>query len=67
MEKETSNMEKIKCPCCGKSEVDEFDICVFCRWENDLIQLDDPDYRGGANVMSLNEAREAYARGDEVK
>lgn len=48
---------KIKCPCCGKTEVGEYDICDNCHWENDPIQRDHPDYDGGANHISLNEAR----------
>ena len=59
--------KKIKCPCCGKAYVDEYEICDECSWENDPIQLDDPDFDGGANDMSLNEAREAYRNGREVK
>lgn len=49
-----------KCPVCGKSELQEYDICDFCGWENDLIQLDDPNYAGGANSLSLNEARKKW-------
>lgn len=59
--------EKIPCPCCGKTRVDEFDICDECFWENDPVQFDDPDFAGGANEMSLNEAREAYREGREVR
>ena len=57
---------KHKCPVCGEYEFEEhgsFDICEVCRWEDDPIQEKDPDYRGGANKMSLNEARDAYAKG----
>lgn len=60
-------MESIKCPCCGQTDVDEFDICEVCGWENDLVQLDDPDYSGGANEMSLNEARAAFREGRKVR
>ena len=55
--------EKIKCPVCGKYEFDEendFDICEVCGWENDGLQMDNPDYKGGANKESLNEARKIY-------
>ena len=58
---------KISCPCCGKSMVEEYDICEVCNWENDPVQLWNPDRPGGANIMSLNEAREAYSQGKEVK
>ncbi len=58
---------KFPCPCCGKTMVEEYDICDVCFWENDPVQLSDPAYPGGANVMSLNEARQAYAEGREVK
>lgn len=56
----------MKCPVCGKYEFaqdNDFDVCDVCGWENDGVQLDDPDYEGGANEMSLNEAREAYRQG----
>ena len=55
--------EKIKCPVCGKYEFEEendFDICEVCGWENDGLQMDNPDYKGGANKESLNEARKIY-------
>jgi hypothetical protein len=56
------------CPVCGAScigEFPEFDVCK-CGWEDDHIQRDDPGYWGGANKMSLNQAREAYAKGEKV-
>jgi Cysteine-rich CPCC len=54
------------CPCCGfRTLVDEargaYDICRVCGWEDDFVQYDHPDYRGGANAQSLNEARTAFA------
>ena len=58
---------KIPCPCCGRTMVEEYDICTVCKWENDPVQLRDTDFGGGANIMSLNEAREAYKQGKEVK
>lgn len=48
------------CKCCGKEVVEKFDICETCGWQNDPVQNDDPDYKGGANDMSLNEAKEVY-------
>lgn len=55
--------EKYKCPVCGEYELEEcgiYDICPICGWEDDPLQYRHPNYKGGANDMSLNEAREAY-------
>ena len=54
------------CPCCGKVTVSEYDICPVCTWENDPIQTERPDFRGGANVMSLIEAKQAFAVGKKI-
>jgi predicted RNase H-like HicB family nuclease len=56
----------VKCPVCGERNFEEdnnFEVCDVCGWENDGVQLDDPDYRGGANEKSLNERRTAWERG----
>ena len=56
----------IKCPVCGQyefEEEDDFDGCPTCNWQNDGLQNDEPDYWGGANEMSLNDAREMYKKG----
>ncbi|WP_084542285.1 CPCC family cysteine-rich protein [Calidithermus chliarophilus] len=50
------------CPCCGYLTLNSappgtFEICPVCYWEDDAVQFDDPDYAGGANAVSLNEAR----------
>lgn len=37
-------------------------ICEVCRWQDDRVQFRDPDDRGGANRVSLREARENFAR-----
>jgi hypothetical protein len=39
-----------------------FTICEVCLWEDDEVQFEDPDFEGGANVPSLNEARENFRR-----
>lgn len=57
---------KILCPCCEKIMVEDYAICPFCDWENDPVQSDMPNYRGGANKMSLNEARKAFKAGGKV-
>ena len=53
------------CPICGQYEFpeqDSLDICDTCGWQDDLVQEKDPDYRGGANRMSLNEAKTAWEK-----
>lgn len=57
---------KTKCACCGE-EVDKFDICEVCGWQDDGLQNDNPDYKGGANKKSLNEAKEIYKNGKKVE
>ena len=52
---------KHKCKCCGYYTMEEPDgsheICPVCFWEDDSTQNNDPDYDGGANKVSLNEAK----------
>ena len=58
-----ANEKLVPCPCCGEglvTEGHEFDICDVCGWEDDNYQFAHPNYRGGANPMSLNEARAKY-------
>lgn len=56
---------RFPCPCCGNLTLEEappgtYLICELCHWEDDPVQFDDPDYRGGANHESLNEARRRW-------
>lgn len=63
-------MQKHKCPVCGKywfEEYDSFDICDVCGWEDDAYQEENPDEEGCANQMSLKQAKNAYAEGQEVR
>jgi hypothetical protein len=39
-----------------------FDICPVCYWEDDRVQYMDEDYEGGANDLSLNQARANFRR-----
>ncbi len=58
------------CPVCGKFEFEfhgSFDICNVCGWEDDNLQESKPNYSGGANIMSLNEAKKAWAEGREIR
>ncbi len=69
---ETDDDKSFPCPCCGFLTMDEptrgtFDICVVCGWEDDEVQFNDPDCRGGANHISLNEARANYSKFGAVK
>jgi len=53
----------IKCPVCKGydfNEDNDFDVCDICGWENDGMQLDDPDDWGGSNDLTLNSARLEY-------
>lgn len=56
---------KFACPCCGYKTFREnpngsYDICEVCFWEDDPIQLDDPEYEGGANRVSLKQGQKNY-------
>jgi hypothetical protein len=53
------------CPCCGENTLTQpapgsFEICDKCNWEDDDLQFHDPDLEGGANMLSLNQARMRY-------
>ena len=61
----SENTKRYPCPCCGFYTLDleppgTFDICPVCFWEDDPIQYDDPTYKGGANDISLLEARQNF-------
>jgi hypothetical protein len=62
---ETNMINRYKCPCCGYFTLDQmadntFQICPVCYWEDDGVQLNDPNYEGGANQVSLNEAKKNF-------
>lgn len=53
------------CPCCGFLTVGQpgaHDICDVCFWQDDPVQSSDPRFAGGANDLSLVEARANFAR-----
>ena len=65
METNQNKHGKHQCPCCEyytfENKPDNtFEICPVCYWEDDGVQLNDPDYEGGANEMSLNQARKNF-------
>ncbi len=54
----------LPCRCCGYLTISMrgyFEICPVCYWEDDEEQFDDPDYEGGANGISLKQAKKNYA------
>jgi len=53
------------CPCCSKhhfENVNFFETCPICGWQDDLVQRNEPDYRGGANKLSLNEYKREWEK-----
>lgn len=56
--------KKRQCACCGYFTLDDgaFEICPVCYWEDDKLQNEDPSYEGGANVLSLNQAKKNFER-----
>ena len=54
-----------QCPCSGNgcfSELGGYEICPVCLWEDDPLQSEDPNCRGGANKYSLIEARTKWLK-----
>jgi hypothetical protein len=61
-EKKLNNL--LPCPCCGSFVISEFgtyEVCEVCDWEDDPIQAADPSLEGGANHISLTEARKEWS------
>ncbi len=58
---------KTKCACCGKAFVLPFAYCPICGWANDDIQNENEDFEGGENLMSLKQAKQAYAEGRKIE
>jgi hypothetical protein len=57
--------KKYPCPCCTYKTFDEkpngtFYVCLVCFWEDDLVQLNDPDSEGGVNGISLRQAQNNF-------
>ena len=58
--------ERRPCVCCGHltfsadSWPGSFNLCPVCFWEDDLTQLEEPFYEGGANTISLAQAQVNY-------
>lgn len=54
----------MKCPVC-QHEVDMFDICDNCNWQNNGLQEKENNLIG-PNKVTLKEAREAYKKGEKI-
>ena len=51
-----------KCPCCEMNdleEINEYEVCSICGWEDDPYQFENPDLTG-ANPFSLNDYRKKW-------
>ena len=62
----SSEKKMYPCPCCGFLTLTEeppgtFEICPVCNWEDDAVQAANPMFEGGANSVSLNQARRNFA------
>ena len=58
---------KFACPCCRLLTLSEqppgtFAICPVCYWEDDPVQFEDLNFKGGANRVSLCQAKENFRR-----
>ena len=57
--------EHYACACCANLTLSEppgsFAICPVCRWQDDDLQLREPTDAGGANKVSLLDARKNFA------
>ena len=52
-----------QCPCCDYFSLHtrgEYDICKVCFWEDDGIDVDEPDEYSGPNHMTLREGRQNF-------
>ena len=66
----TNHRKKLPCLCCGSHTIGErgvFEVCPVCGWEDDPVQAGDPDFAGGANKQSLNQAKAAWKHGQRER
>ena len=65
MNNSTSAGNLSPCPCCGSFVIEEpgcYEICDICGWEDDPVQSRNEFYIGGANGISLKEAKNIWAK-----
>lgn len=56
---------ELQCPCCDYftlSKRGEYDICPICFWEDDGLDIDQPDQYSGPNHKTLREGRKDFER-----
>lgn len=58
-------IDRYPCTCCGLWTLSDpstasYEICPVCYWESDPVQREDPTYSGGANGISLRQARRNF-------
>ena len=61
---------KYQCACCLNYVFDElgsYDFCPICGWQDESLQNEYMDYGGGANEMSIRQARAAFKAGKPVE
>ena len=62
-----TDQTRFPCACCGYLTLTEpgpntYEICPVCGWENDRLQQEDPSLDVGANPVTLEVARQTFAR-----
>ncbi|MEI6914549.1 MAG: CPCC family cysteine-rich protein [Armatimonadota bacterium] len=66
----TQNQSELHpCPVCKAkviSEIGKWEICPICGWEDDPGQQKHPSTTGGANDLSLDEARLAWWKREQA-
>jgi len=58
-------MNDIPCLCCGSLVLSNYglrEICPVCGWQDDPVQSTNENFAGGANELSLCEARKNWLR-----
>lgn len=63
--RETRAGRRYACRCCGFLTLVEppgntYETCPVCRWDDDGLQVQNPDMTGGSNKVSFNEARHNF-------
>ncbi|MCI8499246.1 MAG: hypothetical protein HFE28_01360 [Clostridia bacterium] len=62
-------MYKVKCPVCGRYELETFDECPYCHWELDGLEDELPeDVASGGPMgdMSVADAKYLLSQGKDV-